>query len=97
MRRDTSFISNQMWRNIIGQAVFQLAALAILQYMGKEILHLTDDNAGKLLNTVIFNTFVFCQVGISCLFLVSFIDYVTVLSQIHIDVGIPQVFSLDLI
>jgi Ca2+-transporting ATPase len=76
VRRDTSFISNQMWRNIIGQAVYQLAALAILQYMGKEILHLTDDSANKLLNTVIFNTFVFCQVGISCLFLVSFIDYV---------------------
>jgi Ca2+-transporting ATPase len=62
VRRDTSFISNQMWRNIIGQAVYQLAALAILQYMGKEILHLTDDSANKLLNTVIFNTFVFCQV-----------------------------------
>ncbi len=64
--RYSEFISNVMWRNIIGQAVYQLAILAILQYMGKEILHLNDNenNADKLLNTMIFNAFVFCQVGV---------------------------------
>jgi magnesium-transporting ATPase (P-type) len=62
-----NFISNVMWRNIIGQAVYQLAVLAVLQYMGKEILHLNDDNKDELLNTMIFNAFVFCQVCISFL------------------------------
>jgi len=60
--RNDNFISNVMWRNIIGQAVYQLAVLAVLQYMGKEILHLNDDNKDELLNTMIFNAFVFCQV-----------------------------------
>ncbi len=62
--RNGNFITNVMWRNIIGQAVYQLAVLAVLQYMGKEILHLNDNenNADKLLNTMIFNAFVFCQV-----------------------------------
>jgi Ca2+-transporting ATPase len=60
--RNDNFISNVMWRNIIGQAVYQLAVLAVLQYMGKEILHLNDDNRDELLNTMIFNAFVFCQV-----------------------------------
>jgi calcium-translocating P-type ATPase len=65
--RNDNFISNVMWRNIIGQAVYQLAVLAVLQYMGKEILHLNDDNRDELLNTMIFNAFVFCQVCISFL------------------------------
>ncbi len=73
--RYAEFISNVMWRNIIGQAVYQLAILAILQYMGKKILHLNDNDndADKLLNTMIFNAFVFCQVGVfSFLFLPFF-------------------------
>jgi Ca2+-transporting ATPase len=60
--RNDNFISNVMWRNIIGQAVYQLAVLTVLQYMGKEILHLNDDDRDELLNTMIFNAFVFCQV-----------------------------------
>ncbi len=65
--RNGNFITNVMWRNIIGQAVYQLAVLIVLQTMGKEILHLNHDNADILLNTMIFNAFVFCQV---CAFLV---------------------------
>jgi Ca2+-transporting ATPase len=60
--RNGNFITNVMWRNIIGQAVYQLAVLIVLQTMGKEILHLNHDNADRLLNTMIFNAFVFCQV-----------------------------------
>ena len=57
-----NFISNVMWRNIFGQAIYQLAVLSVLQYKGKEILHLEGDDTTKLLNTMIFNAFVFCQV-----------------------------------
>lgn len=57
-----SFISNVMWRNIFGQAIYQLAVLSVLQYKGKQILHLEGDGSTELLNTMIFNAFVFCQV-----------------------------------
>ncbi|KAG0581781.1 hypothetical protein M758_3G006500 [Ceratodon purpureus] len=60
--RHGSFISNVMWRNIFGQAIYQLAVLSVLQYKGKEILHLEGDGSTELLNTMIFNAFVFCQV-----------------------------------
>jgi Ca2+-transporting ATPase len=57
-----SFISNVMWRNIFGQVIYQLTVLSVLQYRGKEILHLEGDGSTELLNTMIFNAFVFCQV-----------------------------------
>eukprot|EP00250_Pteridium_aquilinum_P007109 c16899_g1_i1 orf=599-3622(-) len=57
-----SFITNVMWRNIMGQAVYQLIILWVLQFKGETMLHLTDDNAEDVLNTLIFNSFVFCQV-----------------------------------
>lgn len=60
--RHGSFISNVMWRNIIGQAIYQLAVLSVLQYKGKQILHLEGDGSTERLNTMIFNAFVFCQV-----------------------------------
>lgn len=60
--RFQSFISNVMWRNIFGQAIYQLTVLSVLQYKGKEILHLHGDGSTEILNTMIFNAFVFCQV-----------------------------------
>lgn len=60
--RHGNFISMVMWRNIIGQAVYQLMVLSILQYKGKAILGLEGEGSTILLNTMIFNAFVFCQV-----------------------------------
>ncbi|KAH7427614.1 hypothetical protein KP509_10G051700 [Ceratopteris richardii] len=60
--RQGSFITNMMWRNILGQAVYQLIILWVLQFKGKTILHITGDHANETLNTLIFNSFVFCQV-----------------------------------
>ncbi|KNA07320.1 hypothetical protein SOVF_172280 [Spinacia oleracea] len=60
--RDAYFITNIMWRNIIGHSIYQLAALGVLQFNGKQLLNLIGPNATKTLNTFIFNTFVFCQV-----------------------------------
>jgi Ca2+-transporting ATPase len=73
--RNGNFITNVMWRNIIGQAVYQLAVLIVLQTMGKEILHLNHDNADRLLNTMIFNAFVFCQVWAFLVFNVLVIGF----------------------
>ncbi|KMT17182.1 hypothetical protein BVRB_2g040910 [Beta vulgaris subsp. vulgaris] len=60
--RDSHFITNTMWRNIIGHSIYQLVALGVLQFDGKHLLNLTGADATKTLNTFIFNTFVFCQV-----------------------------------
>ncbi|KAK4743338.1 hypothetical protein SAY87_001339 [Trapa incisa] len=60
--KGTSFITKAMWRNIIGQSIYQLAVLGILNFDGKELLGLDGSDATDILNTVIFNTFVFCQV-----------------------------------
>lgn len=60
--RTESFITKTMWRNIIGQSVYQMAILFVLNFAGKPILNLHGDNATAILNTFIFNTFVFRQV-----------------------------------
>jgi len=59
--RTQSFISNSMWRNIIGQSVYQLIVLAVLEMEGIRLLQLHVSNEKSILNTLIFITFVFCQ------------------------------------
>lgn len=61
----TSFITKAMWRNIIGQSIYQLAVLAVLNFAGKKLLGLNGSDATMVLNTLIFNAFVFCQVYLS--------------------------------
>ncbi|MCO5567347.1 hypothetical protein L7F22_021037 [Adiantum nelumboides] len=60
--RKGSFITNVMWRNIVGMAIYQLIILWVLQFCGEELLHLSGEDADTILNTLIFNTFVFLQV-----------------------------------
>ncbi|KAJ7561896.1 hypothetical protein O6H91_03G046200 [Diphasiastrum complanatum] len=60
--RHGNFITYVMWRNIGAQAIYQLIVLGVLQYKGKEVLQLTGDRADQVLDTMIFNSFVFCQV-----------------------------------
>nr|XP_043622055.1 calcium-transporting ATPase 4, plasma membrane-type [Erigeron canadensis] len=62
VKRTDSFITKTMWRNIIGQSIYQMAVLFTLNFAGKPILNLYEPNATATLNTFIFNTFVFCQV-----------------------------------
>ncbi|XP_022882852.1 putative calcium-transporting ATPase 11, plasma membrane-type isoform X1 [Olea europaea var. sylvestris] len=62
VRRTENFITTPMWRNIIGQSIYQLAILLVLNFDGKKILGLEGSDASAILNTFIFNTFVFCQV-----------------------------------
>ncbi|CAN6450244.1 unnamed protein product [Victoria cruziana] len=60
--RKGNFISNVMWRNIIGQAVYQFFVIWYLQVHGTELFQLDGPDAELVLNTLIFNSFVFCQV-----------------------------------
>ncbi|GAB4843311.1 Putative calcium-transporting ATPase 13, plasma membrane-type [Ancistrocladus abbreviatus] len=56
--RSEPLITNVMWRNLIAQAVYQIAILLILQFKGEAIFGV--DSAVK--DTLVFNTFVLCQV-----------------------------------
>ncbi|XP_048322358.1 calcium-transporting ATPase 2, plasma membrane-type [Ziziphus jujuba] len=60
--RKGNFISNVMWRNILGQSFYQFMIIWFLQAKGKAIFRLDGPDSDLILNTLIFNTFVFCQV-----------------------------------
>ncbi|RDY05350.1 putative calcium-transporting ATPase 11, plasma membrane-type, partial [Mucuna pruriens] len=60
--RTASFITKAMWRNIFGQSLYQLIVLAVLTFDGKRLLRINGSDATMVLNTLIFNSFVFCQV-----------------------------------
>ncbi|XP_010942801.1 calcium-transporting ATPase 10, plasma membrane-type isoform X1 [Elaeis guineensis] len=60
--RNGNFISNIMWRNILGQALYQFIVIWYLQAEGKGLFHLEGPDSDLTLNTLIFNSFVFCQV-----------------------------------
>ncbi|RWR91485.1 calcium-transporting ATPase 10, plasma membrane-type [Cinnamomum micranthum f. kanehirae] len=63
--RSEPLITNVMWRNIIVQALYQVIVLLVLNFGGRSILHLKHDtsyHADKVKNTLIFNSFVICQV-----------------------------------
>ncbi|KAL6629084.1 hypothetical protein ACP70R_028849 [Stipagrostis hirtigluma subsp. patula] len=63
--RREPLVTNIMWRNLLIQAVFQVGVLLTLNFRGRNLLHLTSDtldHSSKVKNSVIFNTFVLCQV-----------------------------------
>ncbi|KAK1363727.1 Calcium-transporting ATPase [Heracleum sosnowskyi] len=60
--RKGNFISNVMWRNIIGQSIYQFIVIWYLQAKGKEAFNLDGPDSELIRNTLIFNSFVFCQV-----------------------------------
>uniref|UniRef100_A0A6N2LPL3 Calcium-transporting ATPase n=1 Tax=Salix viminalis TaxID=40686 RepID=A0A6N2LPL3_SALVM len=63
--RREPLITNIMWRNLLIQALYQIAVLLVLNFRGLSILHLNQDDrkhATIVKNTMIFNAFVLCQV-----------------------------------
>ncbi|KAF5739472.1 Autoinhibited Ca2+-ATPase 1 isoform 1 [Tripterygium wilfordii] len=60
--RKGNFISNVMWRNILGQSLYQFVIIWYLQARGKAAFLLDGPDSDLILNTLIFNSFVFCQV-----------------------------------
>ncbi|KAJ4722549.1 Calcium-transporting ATPase [Melia azedarach] len=56
--RTEPLITNIMWRNLLAQAFYQIAVLLTLQFRGESIFGINE----KVKDTLIFNTFVLCQV-----------------------------------
>ncbi|CAI9288528.1 unnamed protein product [Lactuca saligna] len=56
--RVAPLITNVMWRNLLAQAMYQITVLLTFQFKGKSIFNVDE----RVKNTIIFNTFVFCQV-----------------------------------
>ncbi|KAG6705418.1 hypothetical protein I3842_07G178100 [Carya illinoinensis] len=65
--RKGNFISNVMWRNILGQSLYQFVIIWFLQTRGKAAFRLEGPHSDLVLNTIIFNSFVFCQVILNSL------------------------------
>ncbi len=68
-RRTAPLITIEMWMHIIGQAIFQIIVVLVLNFAGKHILHFggSDDEGVRIdqeneLVTIVFNTFVWCQI-----------------------------------
>ncbi|KAH9440162.1 hypothetical protein Pst134EB_030791 [Puccinia striiformis f. sp. tritici] len=67
--KSANLINLDMWKMIIGQSIYQLIVILILNFAGKEILGLDkpSDEATKIQfdnehKTLVFNAFVFCQI-----------------------------------
>ncbi|MBA0661273.1 hypothetical protein Goklo_005585 [Gossypium klotzschianum] len=87
--RKGNFISNVMWRNILGQSLYQFVIIWILQTRGKAAFHLDGPDSDLILNTLIFNSFVFCQsFRVLCLIL-----YLLGLLELHQWLSFLQVFN----
>jgi Ca2+-transporting ATPase len=56
--RSAPLITFKMWKMIIGQAIFQIIVTTILLY--SDVLHYSSED--EVLQTIVFNTFVFCQI-----------------------------------
>ncbi|KAK0607897.1 hypothetical protein LWI29_022203 [Acer saccharum] len=56
--RTAPLITNIMWRNLLAQAMYQITVLLTLQFRGESIFGVSE----KVKDTLIFNTFVLCQV-----------------------------------
>lgn len=56
--RNAPLITFRMWKMIIGQAIFQVVVTLVLLY--SSVLNYPSDSV--VLQTVVFNTFVFCQI-----------------------------------
>ncbi|KAL0435680.1 UNVERIFIED_CONTAM: Calcium-transporting ATPase 12, plasma membrane-type [Sesamum radiatum] len=56
--RTEPLITNIMWRNLLAQSLYQIIILLTFQFRGRSIFNVDE----QVKNTLIFNTFVLCQV-----------------------------------
>ncbi|KAJ2604729.1 plasma membrane calcium [Coemansia sp. RSA 1722] len=94
-QRNSALITFEMWRMIIGQALFQVTINLLLLNHGLDIFHLPATASGMaVLRTMVFNSFVFLQVfnQINCRRIQP--DEFNVFANIHRDSGfiLVQVF-----
>lgn len=60
--KSASLISLNMWKMIIGQAIFQLAITFVMNFAGANILGYSGQVQTRELRTMVFNTFVWMQI-----------------------------------
>ncbi|KAI2605609.1 plasma membrane calcium-transporting ATPase [Hypoxylon sp. NC1633] len=62
--KSAPIITTNMWKMIVGQAIFQLAVTLVLYFAGSEILGYDPNNQTQQteLRTMVFNTFVWMQI-----------------------------------
>lgn len=61
-KKSAPLITLNMWKMIIGQAIFQLVVTFILNFAGKKILGYDSVKEQEQLRTLIFNSFVWMQI-----------------------------------
>jgi len=61
-KKSAPLITITMWKQIIGQAIFQLVVILVLYYKGQDIFGY-DDSEHAQLQTMIFNIFVWMQIA----------------------------------
>ena len=60
--KSAPLITLTMWKMIIGQSIFQLVVTFVLYFAGKSIFSYRADEVDTLLQTAVFNTFVWMQI-----------------------------------
>jgi Ca2+-transporting ATPase len=61
-RKSAPLITLNMWKMIVGQAIFQLVATLILHFAGASILNYNEPHEIDQLKTLVFNAFVWMQI-----------------------------------
>jgi Ca2+-transporting ATPase len=61
-KKSAPLITLNMWKMIIGQAIFQLVVTFILNFGGETIFSYHSDHEKEQLRTLVFNTFVWMQI-----------------------------------
>ena len=60
--KSSRLITLNMWKMIIGQAIYQLIVTLVLDFRGNEILGYTTEFEKSRLETLVFNIYVWMQV-----------------------------------
>jgi Ca2+-transporting ATPase len=60
--KSAPLISVNMWKMIIGQAIYQLIVTLVLYFAGPAIFHYSGEDEMEQLQTMVFNTFVWMQI-----------------------------------
>jgi len=61
-KKSAPLITLNMWKMIIGQAIFQLAVTFALHFGGQKIFSYDSEHEREQLRTLVFNTFVWMQI-----------------------------------
>jgi len=61
-KKSAPLITLNMWKMIVGQAIFQLVVTFILNFGGPRILNYRSPEELEQLRTLVFNTFVWMQI-----------------------------------